>query len=62
MAISNGFWLLNLSVESLILREIVPTDNKKQNPEPGGRGNGNGGICWVTADQTVCKMWTSADS
>jgi hypothetical protein len=24
MAISNGFWPLNLSVESLVLREIVP--------------------------------------
>ena len=24
MAISNGFWLLDLSVESLVLREIVP--------------------------------------
>jgi hypothetical protein len=25
MAISNGFWPLDLSVESLVLREIVPT-------------------------------------
>jgi hypothetical protein len=24
MAISNGFWPLNLSVESLVLREMVP--------------------------------------
>jgi hypothetical protein len=24
MAISNGFWPLNLSVESLVVREIVP--------------------------------------
>jgi hypothetical protein len=24
MAVSNGFWPLNLSVESLVLREIVP--------------------------------------
>ena len=25
MAISNGFWPLDLSVESLVLREILPT-------------------------------------
>jgi hypothetical protein len=30
MAISNGFWPLSLSVESLVLREMVPT--------PGSRG------------------------
>jgi hypothetical protein len=45
MAVSNGFWPLNLSVESLVLRGIVPTraplhkgPAKKQIGDPrGGR-------------------------
>jgi hypothetical protein len=30
MAISNGFFPLNFSVESLVLREIVPKKNAKE--------------------------------
>jgi hypothetical protein len=46
MAISGGFWPLNLSVESLVLREIVPTTSHRLEQGASWRGPVAYGIPW----------------